>query len=60
MDLLVALSTCPQGDVSVACGTGKAPECFPLGARVYQPPAELLEGWKPSEVNGYGGGHGMK
>jgi hypothetical protein len=30
----VALSTCPQGDVSVACGTGKAPQCYPLGVQV--------------------------
>jgi hypothetical protein len=33
-DLLVAASTCPQGDVSVACGTGRAPTCYPLGVQV--------------------------
>lgn len=32
-DVLVAASTCPQGDVSVACGTGKAPTCYPLGVQ---------------------------
>ena len=33
-DVLVAASTCPQGDVSVACGTGRAPTCYPLGVQV--------------------------
>ncbi|KAF6265662.1 hypothetical protein COO60DRAFT_1697665 [Scenedesmus sp. NREL 46B-D3] len=58
-DLLVAASTCPQGDVSVACGTGKAPQCYPLGVQIFQPTAEMLQGWKPSEPVQYGGGHGM-
>ncbi|KAI8464882.1 MAG: hypothetical protein J3K34DRAFT_525824 [Monoraphidium minutum] len=58
-DVLVAASTCPQGDVSVACGTGRAPTCYPLGVQVFQPSPEALAGWRPSEPNGYSGGHGM-
>jgi uncharacterized protein YcgI (DUF1989 family) len=58
-DLLVAASTCPQGDVSVPCGTGRAPTCYPLGVQIYQPTAAALEGWKPSEPVKYTGGHGM-
>ncbi len=60
IDLLVALSTCPQGDVSVACGTGKAPQCYPLGVQIYQPSPEALAGWAPSEPVKYTGGHGMQ
>eukprot|EP00877_Chromochloris_zofingiensis_P004607 jgi/Chrzof1/14147/Cz08g26230.t1 len=60
IDLLVALSTCPQGDVSVACGTGKAPKCYPLGVQIYQPGEEALQGWAPSQPVRYMGGHGMK
>nr|CAD7595622.1 unnamed protein product [Timema genevievae] len=37
MDLLVALATCPQGDVSMAVGQ-EVPEsmCYPLGVEVYR------------------------
>lgn len=58
-DLLVAASTCPQGDVSIACGTGKAPQCYPLAVQIYQPTAEMLQGWAPSQAVRYAGGHGM-
>lgn len=58
-DLLVAASTCPQGDVSVACGTGRAPTCYPLGVQVLQPSAEALAGWAPAEPVRYGGNHGI-
>ena len=60
VDLLVAASTCPQGDVSIACGTGQAPPCYPLGVQVHQPAAELLAGWQPMGPAEYTGGHGMK
>ena len=55
IDLLVALSTCPQGDVSVACGTGKAPQCYPLGVQVggSWPPSESVRAaCQPSRVGG--------
>ncbi len=63
IDLLVSASTCPQGDVSVACGDEDLePKCYPLGVEIYKlkNPNLLQEhGWKPSPINGYGGNHGM-
>ena len=60
-DLLVSASTCPQGDVSVACGDTKEPVTYPLGVEVYRPREGWLEkeGWAPSEVSQYGGSHGL-
>lgn len=62
-DLLVSASTCPQGDVSLACGGGGVPTVYPLTVQVHElTDASLLQdaGWGPSEVNGYSGSHGMK
>jgi uncharacterized protein YcgI (DUF1989 family) len=59
IDLLVSASTCPQGDVSLACGAGGEPVVYPLGVQVYKVDEGLLEGWSPSEINGYSGNHGM-
>jgi hypothetical protein len=40
--LLVSASTCPRGDVSVACGDrGDVPVCYPLTVEIYKP----REGW---------------
>lgn len=61
MDLLVSASTCPQGDVSLACGGGGEPATYPLGVQVYKLDREWLEsqGWSPSAANGYSGNHGL-
>lgn len=59
IDLLVALSTCPQGDVSVACGSGNQPTCYPLGAQIFRLPKEFLDGWEQPTPNGYAGFHGL-
>ena len=61
-DLRVSASTCPQGDVSLACGGGGEPVVYPLKAEVYELEEGLLEkaGWKPSEVNNYSRSHGIK
>eukprot|EP00542_Grammatophora_oceanica_P020202 CAMPEP_0194031866 /NCGR_PEP_ID=MMETSP0009_2-20130614/4939_1 /TAXON_ID=210454 /ORGANISM="Grammatophora oceanica, Strain CCMP 410" /LENGTH=289 /DNA_ID=CAMNT_0038672129 /DNA_START=107 /DNA_END=976 /DNA_ORIENTATION=- len=64
-DLRVSASTCPQGDVSIACGAGGEPVVYPLKAEVYELTSEngdtMLEdaGWKPSSVNGYSRNHGL-
>jgi len=60
-DLIVSASTCPQGDVSLACGGGGEPTCYPLGVEVYKLNDGLLgdSGWSPSHVNRYSGHHGM-
>ena len=63
IDLLVSASTCPQGDVSVACGDrGGVPVCHPLTVEIYKPREGWLEGrgWSSSEVSGYGGDHGLR
>ena len=52
IDLLCAISTCPQGDLSVPAWGSDAADpistCRPLGVEVYQPQPELLEGWEPT------------
>jgi len=60
IDLIVGLSTCPQGDVSIACGTNEAPKCYPLAIEVYQPTPEAMEEWwKASEPVKYLANHGL-
>lgn len=60
-DLVVSASTCPQGDVSLACGGGGEPIVYPLGVEIYKLEEGLLEssGWSPSDVNAYSGNHGL-
>ena len=47
MDLLVALSACPYGDVSMQCGE-KVPDdaCFHLDVKIGQPGDQVLSRWK--------------
>ena len=45
MDLLCALSACPQGDVSLTPGDPSPPQCYPLDVYVGQPAEDLLEEW---------------
>mmetsp|Transcript_11562 Transcript_11562/g.14451 ORF Transcript_11562/g.14451 Transcript_11562/m.14451 type:complete len:298 (+) Transcript_11562:242-1135(+) len=60
-DLIVAASTCPQGDVSIACGGGCVPVVYPLQVQVYKLEDELLtsKGWSQSEPSSYSGNHGL-
>eukprot|EP00985_Skeletonema_marinoi_P013449 scaffold6663_cov131-Skeletonema_marinoi.AAC.6 len=60
-DLLVSASTCPQGDVSMACGGGGEPDVYPLGVEIYKLEDGFLKkkGWSPSDVSKYGGNHGL-
>ena len=66
-DLLMALSTCPGGDLSL-WGFGSDSEkemvkcCRPLKVEVFElEDGALLErlGWKPAELPPYRGNHGM-
>jgi uncharacterized protein YcgI (DUF1989 family) len=62
VDLLVSASTCPQGDVSLACGAQSGePQCYPLRVEVYKLRDGLLEatGWAPATPSGYSGSHGL-
>lgn len=65
-DLLVALSTCPGGDLSVyGWGEDSAQRmletCRPLGVEVYDIVDEaILAGWSEPSRAGYKGMHGMR
>jgi uncharacterized protein YcgI (DUF1989 family) len=63
IDLLCAISTCPQGDLSVQMwGSERADPlttCRPLAVEVYRPGQGLLEGWRPPRPSDYRGEHGM-
>ena len=57
-DLIVAASTCPQGDVSIACGDSELePTVFPLTVQVYELEEGFLGSWKPSQPSGYSRRH---
>jgi uncharacterized protein len=61
-DLRVAASTCPQGDVSLACGAGGEPIVYPLTVQVYDIiDKDLLKnaGWEPSQKSQYSRSHGL-
>ena len=62
MDLLCALSTCPQGDLSVKMwGPGRGDPlstCRPLAVEVYALAPEFLTGWTVPSA-GYRGLHGL-
>ena len=63
IDLLCAISTCPQGDLSVPAWGSDAADpistCRPLGVEVYQPQPDLLAGWEPTSPVEYLGIHGL-
>ncbi|GAX14876.1 hypothetical protein FisN_29Lh088 [Fistulifera solaris] len=56
-DLVVAASTCPQGDVSTACGSDAPAQVYPLTVQVYELAEGCLEGWQPSQPSGYSRRH---
>lgn len=63
VDLLVAASTCPGGDLSVPLwgpGAGAEPVCNPILAEVWRVPDRLLRGWSPPPRAGYSGLHGLR
>jgi uncharacterized protein YcgI (DUF1989 family) len=69
MDVLMALSTCPGGDLSqwgwgegASDGDGGMKECCrPLKVEVFElEDKKVLEGWEPPRGNGYKGRHGMR
>ena len=63
LDVLVALSNCPHGDMSRPvwgpdAGDG-ADICRPLGIEVWQPVPEALAGWRSPSPSDYQGAHGL-
>ncbi|MDS1272027.1 DUF1989 domain-containing protein [Lipingzhangella sp. LS1_29] len=63
VDLLVALSTCPGGDLSVPLWGPEAGDpldvCRPLGVEVVRPAESLLADWSPPPRAEYRGVHGL-
>jgi uncharacterized protein YcgI (DUF1989 family) len=67
IDLLMAASTCPGGDLSVPLwgpDSGAEPNCNPIGVEVFRVPGDLLEGWEPPRRADYRGAgelrHGLR
>jgi uncharacterized protein YcgI (DUF1989 family) len=63
MDLLMAISLCPGGDLAVPLwgeGSDAEPNCNPLRVEVFEPDADLLSGWQPSERVPYRGMTGIR
>jgi uncharacterized protein len=58
IDLLMAISLCPAGDLAVPIwgeGSDVEPNCNPLRVEVFEPDAGLLDGWRPAEPVAYRG-----
>jgi hypothetical protein len=63
LDLLMAVSTCPGGDLSVPIWgpeSGGEPVCHPVQLDVFGVDPVLLEGWKPPERVPYAGMDGSR
>ncbi len=63
-DLLVALSTCPGGDLSVPLWGPGAQDplqfCHPIGVEVHRVDPSLLQGWSEPQRPPYAGAHGLR
>ncbi len=63
-DLLMALSTCPGGDLSVPMWGDGAHDpievCRPIGIEVYKVDDAVLKGWSSPGLPQYAGAHGLK
>ena len=64
IDLLMALSTCPGGDLSVPLWGPDARDplevCRPIGVEVWRLDPTTLAGWSEPAVSDYAGNHGMR
>jgi hypothetical protein len=63
IDLLMAISLCPGGDLAVPLwgeGSDVEPNCNPVRVEVFQPDAALLHGWRPAERAAYRGASGIR
>ncbi len=63
IDLLMALSTCPGGDLSVPLWGDDARDpidvCRPIGVDIFEVPQGVLARWEPFRRHTYLGGHGL-
>jgi uncharacterized protein YcgI (DUF1989 family) len=64
IDVLVAISVCPHGDLSVPVWGPNAADahsvCRPLGVEIWQPDPASLRGWTSPPPSDYQGGHGLR
>ncbi|WP_427871137.1 urea carboxylase-associated family protein [Leucobacter luti] len=64
IDVLMALSTCPGGDLSVPMWGDGAHDpvevCRPIGVEVYRIDDELLAGWEAPGLPEYAGAHALR
>jgi uncharacterized protein YcgI (DUF1989 family) len=63
IDLLMAASTCPGGDLSVPLwgpGSGAEPSCNPIKVEVFSVPDELLAGWSSPLAAGCRGARDLR
>jgi uncharacterized protein len=63
IDLLMAISLCPGGDLAVPIwgeGSDVEPNCNPLRVEVFEPDAALLSGWNPAKRVAYRGVTGLR
>ncbi len=63
IDLLMAASTCPGGDLSVPLwgpGAGAEPPCAPIGIEVIKLDPAVLAGWRPPAPAAYQGAASLR
>src|SRR5919199_1047178 len=63
IDLLMAVSNCPGGDLSVPIwgpSSGGEPRCHPVLLEVFRLDPALLEGWTAPPQAAYAGMHGSR
>jgi hypothetical protein len=67
IDLLIAASTCPGGDLAIPVwgpGSGGEPNCNPIKVEILRVADHLLEGWTPPRPASYRGAtdlrHGLR
>jgi uncharacterized protein YcgI (DUF1989 family) len=62
IDLLMAASTCPGGDLSVPLwgpGSGAEPSCHPIRVELLRVPDDALAEWEPARPAAYRGAHDL-
>jgi uncharacterized protein len=63
IDLLMAISLCPGGDLAVPLwgeGSDAEPNCNPLRVEVFEPEPTMLQGWQPATCVPYTGASGRR
>lgn len=62
IDVLMAASTCPGGDLAVPLwgpGSGAEPNCNPIRVEILEVPGDALAAWEPARPADYRGAHAL-